>query len=290
MKITKEKDCYLFKNTDGEYHLSHEQYDKLGNAEAIKLAELEIEKKKSSSYSKKTINFKDARDLGFCEYGIKDFCNVLNLDIEKEYEVEILKNNLTKEVALKYPDECLKLFGKSLFDNFGGVIDFLVQNKNEKAFDLVVKSKIVDDEKLHLLACSIATTTLKNFELIYPSDNRPRLAVEAKIKWLKKEISDNELGIAWSAAESAAKSAAKSAASYAAWSAAESAAKSAASYAAKSATRSAASYAAWSSTRSAAESAASYAASSAAWSAASYAAKSAAWEEYCDMLIKELEK
>ncbi len=107
-------------------------------------------------------------------------------------------------------------------------------------------------------------------------------AVEAKRRWLRNEISDEELSAAGSAAWSAAWSAASSAAWSAAWSAARSAAWSAAGSAASSAARSAA----WSAARSAAESAA----RSAAWSAAGSAARSAAWSAAGSAQNAELER
>ena len=82
-----------------------------------------------------------------------------------------------------------------------------------------------------------AELCLKNFEKLYPNDNRPRLAIEATKEYLKNPTEENG-SAAWSAARSA-ESAAESARSAArsAWSAAESArsAESAAWYAARSA-------------------------------------------------------
>jgi hypothetical protein len=100
-----------------------------------------------------------------------------------------------------------------------------------------------------------AEAVLKNFENVFPDDDRPRKAIQAAKEYLK--VFDKE-SAAWSAAESAARSAAESAARSArsaAESAARSAAESAAWSAAESAARSAA-WSAWSAARSAAESAA----------------------------------
>jgi hypothetical protein len=111
------------------------------------------------------------------------------------------------------------------------------------------------------LAIFAARLCLKNFEKVYPNDNRPRLAIEAA-----EAYQQNPCESAASAARSAA-SAARSAAS-AAWSAAWSAA-------------SAARSAAWS-----AESAA-----SAAWSAESAAsAASASKENLHDFIVQHLER
>ena len=94
MEITKNENNYLLKNSKGEYHLSIEDYEKLGEKEAIILAEKEINKKLNANYSNKTINFEKARDLGFCEFGIKDFCKRLDLDIDKTYKLLELKEKL----------------------------------------------------------------------------------------------------------------------------------------------------------------------------------------------------
>ena len=71
---------------------------------------------------------------------------------------------------------------------------------------------------LHLIGCDWAERTLENFEKQFPEDKRPREAIEAKRKFVKNEITEEELSAAWSAAWSAAESAAWSAWS-AAWSA-----------------------------------------------------------------------
>ena len=122
----------------------------------------------------------------------------------------------------------------------------------------VLRDQVIEVNDLHEIACRFAESTLINYESKYPDDKRPRLAIEAKRKWLQGEISDEELDAAESAARSAAQSAAESAARSAAWSArsaARSAAQSAAESAAESAARSAAESAAQSAARSAAQSA-----------------------------------
>ena len=83
MEITKKEGYYLFTNKEGEYHISYEKYDLIGKEEAIELAEKEIKLKNKANYSNRAINFKQARKLGFCEYGIKDFCEKLELNIEE---------------------------------------------------------------------------------------------------------------------------------------------------------------------------------------------------------------
>ena len=44
MKITKQNDHYLFKNEHGEYHLSLEQYNKLGKDKALEFVTKELDK------------------------------------------------------------------------------------------------------------------------------------------------------------------------------------------------------------------------------------------------------
>ena len=90
------------------------------------------------------------------------------------------------------------------------------------------KFTIEQKKQIDLLGCGWAMNCLSNFEDKYPEDKRPREAIEAKIEFLKGEITEEELSAAWSAAESAARSAAESAAWSAAWSAARSATWSAA--------------------------------------------------------------
>ncbi len=97
-------------------------------------------------------------------------------------------------------------------------------------------------KEIHLLGCDWAESCLDSFEKQFPDDKRPRLAIEAKRKFIRGEITLDDLTKAWSAARSAAWSAGESA--WAAWSAAQSAAWSAA-WAAWSAARSAAWAAAW---------------------------------------------
>jgi|GEM_PF-5916119 len=222
MKIIKNKDNVLLKNESGEYHLSNKEFDKLGKEEAIKLATNEIEKKAKSEYVNKTINFEQARELGFCEYGIKEFCEILNLDMSKDYSINELNKKLTIEALKEYPDECIKLFGKDTLKYLGSVEDIL----SEDTIDLVLREEFIDKKTLHKLSVKFAYESLPLFEKEYPNDSRPRKAIEAKEAWIKGEISDEELEAARSAARSAsssARSAARSARSAAAWSAAGSA-------------------------------------------------------------------
>jgi chemotaxis protein histidine kinase CheA len=109
------------------------------------------------------------------------------------------------------------------YENFSGtVLEFLNLNKVsiKNRLWVVLRPEIISENDLHELACKFAESVLHIFEKEYPEDKRPRLAIEAKRKWLKKEITDSELDAArvavWNAARDAA-SAARAAAWAAAW-------------------------------------------------------------------------
>ena len=76
----------------------------------------------------------------------------------------------------------------------------------------VTQTGLIEDEKLHEFACRCAEEALKRVD---NPDPRSVAAIEAKRKWLRGEISDEELTAAWDAARAAAWDAA-----WAAWSAA----------------------------------------------------------------------
>ena len=236
MKITKNKDNVIFSNKDGEYHFSVKEYEKLGAEEAIRIACVEIRKKnRLDNYGKKEIDFKSARDLGFCEYGIKDWCSKTKIDVNKTYTIKNLKDKLTLEAFLEYPSECRKLFGNNVLDIFGGVETVLEDNENINLLDYIFNNNYLSDENMRLLACQFAEDCLHIFEKEYPDDDRPRKAIEATRKYAldpthgNKQAAYSANSAAYSAAYSAysANSAAYSAA-YSAYSAAYSAARSAA--------------------------------------------------------------
>ena len=118
MKITKKLDHYLLENEKGSYHLSFEDFDKLGESEAVKFTEKQIAKK-SKGYLSSTIDFKRANEeLGFCEFGIEDFAKKLGLDIREEYELSYIKELLKEDklyLMFEYVNEILKLFGVDVF-------------------------------------------------------------------------------------------------------------------------------------------------------------------------------
>jgi len=277
MLVTKNKDHYLYENKDGEYHLSVEEYNRLGEKESQKLAEAEIYKKIKSEHSNKSINFDQARNLGFCEYGIKDFCEQLELDITKEYSIKELQEKLTIETFSNYPNECFKLFGRSVLDGFGGVKEVLFNLNGRSTVFFFIVHNFVDDDTLHKFSVKAAYYSLHNFEKEFPNDKRPRLAIEAKEGFIKGEISIQELLAAESAARLASLAAASvDSAAWSAWSAASSAAWSAA-------------MSAWSAADSVARSAAAYSAYSAAYSAYS-AALSEVYDHFAKVLIELLEE
>ena len=179
--MNKDKGYVLLQNSDGEYHMSLDQFNNLGEDKAKEYALKEINLKKDSSYTDKTIDFKRARSLGFCKYGIEDFCKLLKLDIDKTYKLSDLRNTLTKEVFISYPDECLKLFSKSIFDKFGGPIKFLDKNRNRNVFSLVLKNTLSEKQQ-HKISCEFALRCVDKYEKEYLNDNRVRAAIEAKLK------------------------------------------------------------------------------------------------------------
>ena len=96
---------------------------------------------------------------------------------------------------------------------------------------LVLREELIDAQILHEFACRCADREIAR---IGKPDSRSVAAIEAKRKWLRGEISDDELDAAWDAALDAARDAARAAA----WAAAK--------YAAMAAARAAAKAAAWS--------------------------------------------
>jgi len=186
MKFKIEKDHVLFTHELGTYHLEIDKFNEMGHekAEEFVLSELQ---KKAGHYTKNTISFKDARDMGFCEYGIKDFCKMLELDIDDTYEITELAMLMNVEAFLAYPDECLKMFGNGIFDMFGGPKKFLQDNPTSKARDVILNSTLLSDKQKHELACDFAENVLHIFEEAYPNDNRPRNAIEVKRRWIKEK-------------------------------------------------------------------------------------------------------
>lgn len=90
---------------------------------------------------------------------------------------------------------------------------------------LVLREELIDAPILHEFACRCADRAIAR---IGKPDSRSVAAIEAKRKWLRGEISDDELDAAWDAALAAAKYAARAAARAAAMAAARAAAMDAA--------------------------------------------------------------
>ena len=87
---------------------------------------------------------------------------------------------------------------------------------------LVLREELIDAPILHEFACRCADRAIAR---IGKPDSRSVAAIEAKRKWLRGEISDDELDAAWDAALAAAKYAARAAARAAAMAAARAAAR-----------------------------------------------------------------
>ena len=102
---------------------------------------------------------------------------------------------------------------------------------------LVLREELIDAPILHEFACRCAERALSRID---KPDERSVAAIEAKRKWMRGEISDDEMDAAMDAARDAARDAALYAAWYAAWYAACAAARYAASAAARAAARDAA--------------------------------------------------
>ena len=106
---------------------------------------------------------------------------------------------------------------------------------------LVLREELIDAPILHEFACRCADRAIAR---IGKPDSRSVAAIEAKRKWLRGEISDDELGAAraaaWDAAWAAERGAAMAAARAAAWAAARAAERGAARAAAMAAARAAA--------------------------------------------------
>jgi hypothetical protein len=111
---------------------------------------------------------------------------------------------------------------------------------------VVRKARIVEHLKgwnertARLAATDFAEAVLPIFEARHPTDDRPRLAIQAARDYANGLIDDAAWAAAWAAAEAAARAAARDAARDAAWAAAEAAAEVAAEVAAWAAARAAA--------------------------------------------------
>jgi len=118
MEVIIKEDHLVYKNAMGEYHISAELAVEKGlDLEAFVIAEIKL-KASQNQYVKATVSFDDARDLGFCEHGISDFCDQLGIDQSKTYNLLELQEKLTLKVMFDYVDEMLTLFGKSAFKGF----------------------------------------------------------------------------------------------------------------------------------------------------------------------------
>ena len=113
--------------------------------------------------------------------------------------------------------------------DFSGTALELLELENVPAKDkfwLLLREEFIPENDLHELACKFAESVLHLFEKEYPNNLRLRKAIEAKRKFIKGEISKDELAAARAAASAAryaaraAADAASDAASAATWAAA----------------------------------------------------------------------
>lgn len=185
VEIIETKEYVLIKTTDGEYHFSLDEYSRLDKETAIEYALTEIsEKNKSGQYTSRTINFEQARSLGFCDYGIKDFIKRIGGNISEEYTILELNKMLTLEALEEYPSECIKLFGKDCIKYLGTVKELI----NVDNTSLFLREEFLSPRKLHQLAVKFAYSCLDKFESKYPNDGRPRAAIEVKEEWIAEKI------------------------------------------------------------------------------------------------------
>ncbi len=101
------------------------------------------------------------------------------------------------------PDKCLEMMkGIKEYE----LTDFLNLDSVsvEDKFWAVLRPEVIPERILHEFAIWCAESVLHLFEEKHPDDKRPRLAIEAKKKWLDGEITDKELASAASAARAAA--------------------------------------------------------------------------------------
>ena len=96
---------------------------------------------------------------------------------------------------------------------------------NEDKLWAVLREEFIDAPVLHEYACRCAEYALT---FVREPDSRSIAAIEAKRKWLRGEISNDDLTAAWAAARAAAACDAANAAAWAAWDAAQFAARAAA--------------------------------------------------------------
>jgi hypothetical protein len=88
------------------------------------------------------------------------------------------------------------------FKTVNTVVKGLIKDKKFEWADWLL-THLFSHKQNVLFACFSAKLSLKYFEKQYPNDKRPRLAIEAAIKWSKYPTKENQ-SAAWSAAESAA--------------------------------------------------------------------------------------
>lgn len=186
MKVTKKENVVIFNSSKGEYHLSIEEFNKLGEEKAIEYAESEIEKKAKAEVGNRKITYAICRKFGFCKHGIKEFCKLtgLKVDIDEGKDIDRLSSSFTREEVIeattieafkKYPSEILKLTGKKLLDKWGGARKII---EDYEIYEPFLNETFFTEIELREIACECARATLPFFENEFPKDKAPREAIE----------------------------------------------------------------------------------------------------------------
>ena len=133
----------------------------------------------------KTVNFEQAKALGWCWFNDKELTERLERYAERKPEWTAL--------------DILRLPSEEVTDD-------------DKLF-VVLCRELIDEKIIHALACDFAERALSRAENPHPHSVK---AIEVKRRWIRGEATDEELSAARDAASSAARDAAGSAAWYAA--------------------------------------------------------------------------
>jgi hypothetical protein len=119
----------------------------------------------------------------------------------------------------RYPRERIKkLMGRKKYVTLNDIWKAKLDNEEDYLW-LVLREEFITEHNLHKIAIYAAKLVLPIFEEKYPDDKRPRQAIEAKKKWLKGKISNEELKKARYDARDAARAAVSDAARAAIWAA-----------------------------------------------------------------------
>ena len=113
---------------------------------------------------------------------------------------------LSKHLPTKFPAVLWTAEGR-------GATDSAIDKVAFESARILAPVGTLTERTAHALACDFAEHVLPIWEARYPGDDRPRVAIETKRRWLAGEASDEERYAAYTAA--AARAAAAAAAAYA---------------------------------------------------------------------------